>query len=1360
MYAGSPITPVHSPHHSVTSSAASRTPIHTLTIHEYRKQQHTPIPRADTPSGKTLRRKPAAATLSEREGAPPASHSLRSGSGSSLRPLHFSQSVYQLKSDQSPFPPQTNPGLSFRSQSAEPYGKGDSISSISTANSSGKVRHFNSRKRLPRPPATTGSLHIPPPPFVNVKAPQLWRPQLPAALRFSNDDLHSSDAQTTPTPSTFSLSRFPQPPNRGDPPFSPPLDGRDTARVNTLRFSTTAPATPPATPAIIHYRGTSFDLVNPHDSLLLHDIVTPSKDFESSDNLLLRSEQSFDDFSDVSFCQILYNSRLTTTKMAPKRPLYGDLGSAHAGIMRRADDSFNGLNPDLPVPPMPAAISPNSSSYTSPMYSPESINAPSPLAVRKQVDDSRFSLKQLTRSLTKKLGKSPARNNEEELQDMRNSSMSIALVSIDGQYLRPLTETYVTTPQATYFPVNPMSPNTPTSPVSIHDYSASSLEGGEVELPRRHTSDRYSEKPLASLIPGDPSTQLGRMQDSHLSAEDGDPFSKPYYDDLDSIYRSSSVYTGDGHQRSNYQQSLARLSQSNPFVRYSGVHAVDLASEYNLDSLYNYGGTQRQSSQPSTQETHGLYHHSINHGDAKTDTISKLIDEYSPEDNSNQPFPIITQQPADTSKLITTQSRTYAGYARGSVGLNQFDFDLRNHRYEDNQDLVSPIQPVLHRRPTIIRDAGMPPYQAPPLAPAFEYDEAPFMPPRLYQSAIFSNGSYNSYGDTRNLLQMCQSEAEVPFGLAKALEPSSSYSQPEVKILESSSSYSQQAPISPQTPREALSQAEKIFQDVVTEHQLNEDAIPAMWARRSSGSLLLSKKITNQSNKHLRDVDSFTEVHDRPISGEKADWETIGDKSRGARDSLDSIADYSSSEGTRNSLGLTSNGSLPSWVKQNTSAGPSLYSHPSLVRAHLHPFSSSPPVLDSRSNLRTAPEMSPSSLKSSPLFPRTAPALQLSPLPEGTLYQPTVEEPFAFKPWANPYAFSDKETLELLASGPNDNIMVDDGPSALDRPAHIDGQYRGREVVSSSSDNVIQSPGELERENSFEKYCVVGPKGNLTGTPRGTGMNGTGSSVADTSSPGLKFGSSAGRQSFCSDYKGFYVSPFPAVGSVTRISESRPMPATDQERTPSQITLFPNGEASESAEEISPSSGTNQRRSLHCSTTFQPSRRTSRSAVPGQTKLRQMLLAGDARTTMSSQDTHFSRFIDGGERPSTSHTNTPLRPTHNISVDTFPLTPRTVIAHQHSPHLLCPEREANAEDEARRRKLSWFILAAFCILPPCIILFRIWGDSIIISVTEGRLGHVTPKSKKMALVAGIVINIGLVTAILVPVLVAHALKAV
>ena len=87
-----PATPVHSPHHSVHSSASSRLSLRNLTLHEYRKQQNSPASQA-TPPGKTLRRKAAASGLKEIERVPSLSRTPLSAARAPPRPLHLSQSV-------------------------------------------------------------------------------------------------------------------------------------------------------------------------------------------------------------------------------------------------------------------------------------------------------------------------------------------------------------------------------------------------------------------------------------------------------------------------------------------------------------------------------------------------------------------------------------------------------------------------------------------------------------------------------------------------------------------------------------------------------------------------------------------------------------------------------------------------------------------------------------------------------------------------------------------------------------------------------------------------------------------------------------------------------------------------------------------------------------------------------------------------------------------------------------------------------------------------------------------------------------------------------------------------------------------
>ncbi|KAJ6193122.1 hypothetical protein J3E72DRAFT_407909, partial [Bipolaris maydis] len=1180
LHTGNPMTPVHSPHHSLTSTVSSRTPIHTLTIHEYRKQQHTPtLARKETPPpGKTLRRKPAAPALSDIERAASVSPSTWPDSGLPQRSLHFSQSAHQLKPSLHAFHQQTRPELPFRAQSTEPRQQTGSISSLSTTSSSSKVRYFNSRKRLPRPPAITGLAPFPPSP-VDVEPSQTLQPP-PATPSLSIDRTRWSDARTTKTHSSFSLSRFPQPPHRADSSPSPSLDEREPVHVNPQNFAASKPATPPTTPATIHYRGASFDLVNPRDSLLLHNIVTPSRDFDSSDYFPVPT-------SDDAF-----------SEMVPKRAVYGDFHAAHAGILRRPTDSPNQSNTDLPAPPTPAALSPNSSSYTSPMYSPDSADIPSPLFMKTPARDSRFSLKGLTRSLTQRLSKAPLRSQDEELQEVHNRKVSTETMSMNLEFPRSF-RPHISTPETSYDPVDPTSPMTPLGPMSPEGFPAFSPGQGEAELSRRYSIERYETQPLSSMLPDDNARQLEPRPTSKALPLEESGLTKPYYDDMDSIYPSSSIYTRDDRRVSNYQQGLVNNRNNN------------------ANSL------ERGTQQPALQEVNN-------------------------------------------------------GFQEQSV---------------------------------FAHSSGLPPNEVPPLAPAFEYYESPCFPSTSGISGINSNESADSYGDTRDLLNVSGDEDLTQPNLMQTLEHSSTFSQPKINPLGPSSSYSQVEAGSPNTPKEALDQAEQIFQDTVNQQRI-DNKIPAIWSRRNSGSQLLNKTVINRS----LDDDDPAAVE------EQDDWETVGGNSRDSKDhgSLDSIADYSSDGGTRNSLGLNSDGSLPSWVKQPQSpARSNYYNHPSpILNQHSHPFRSSPPELNIRSDMRAAPNTSSSPLPARP---------------------------------ANLYAFGDKETQELLASGPNENIIIDEQPPAHAPQSNVPENQDPAYMSSAPGGPIGQG-----RQTMLKKLSIIGSKGKLTETPRETSPRKTIRSVTSTSSPSVRQSSTVGRQSSRSDYTGFYASPFPATGSVTRISQRQSTHGPNHSRASSEMTLFPSSKALRQAQEAySPLDGC---RDLRNSTTFvRNQRRTSRSAVPGQTKLREMFLSPEARSTSSTKRTHITHIV-GGDRPSTSDTNTPLHRSFP-SLEIYPANSRSTTGYIHSPHLLCVERKINPEDEERRRKLSWMIFAAFCVLPPAIILFRFMGDSVIASMTDGHLGHCTPYSKRMALIAGIAVNISLVIAAIVPVLVVHALSA-
>lgn len=1040
--------------------------------------------------------------------------------------------------------------------------------------------------------------------------------------------------------------------------------------------------------------------------------------------------------------------------MAPKRALYGDFTAAHAGIMRRADDSLSGSNLDLPLPPTPAAISPDSSAYTSPIYSPDSNFAPPPLAVAKAPNESRFSLRQLTRTLTKRLGKSPEKQQMgRELQELHKSTTSLASLSIHGEFPRPLQETYLATPQSAYFPIGPTSPITPTSPDEPFEH-----EDIEVELPRRHHFQRYDSEPMASLIPDDDySTQAGRVDDPRTSMSDGYLVSKPYYDDIESIYASSSIYTSDDRRRSNYQQSMGSVRQSNPFFRYSGVDASSFANEDNQESLYAYNTRSNRKSKPLSQD---MYRRMALQ--EKTDTISKIIDQYDPNMTANNTFSVGSEATAAEQSLSTSEpypleeltTSDHEQRSRATSGLSQFTFGVTE---DQSVEQGRGVGGHFTKQPALARDVGLPPRAPAPLAPPFHFGGESYCMPHPESSAMFSNQSYNSYGDTRNLLGISQTDG-LGLSVSNPLLPtSSSYSQPAVKSLQPSSSYSQPAsPADPPTPQEALDQADQIFQNASNEQKHVEKGIPAMWVRRSSGSLLLAKQNSAQTLENRMSTFSAAVCLKAPRASNDGDWESVAGNSQGFRDSCGSaaeygsIADYSSSEGTRNSLGLNSDGSLPSWNDPNRSQGVSIYSHPSPIRAHHNPFSSSPPQLRPQVWI----ESSSPPLGSSPPAATTVPFFRFSTHLEDVASLEATEQPYAHAPWTNGYAFSDKETLELLASGPNDKIMVE-SERGVYGTEYDQTREEGRGVIAMTSSpvSIFDGPNALERENTFEKLCVIGPKGNLTGTPRGTGMHETGSSVADTSSPGQMTPGTA-RQ-----YPGFYASAFVATGSITTIQQPPRPIEPEYEPTPSQMTLYPRSTELEPVAETSPDLGARRQESVRSLTTLQKSqRRVSRPNVPGQTKLRQMVLAPDAaRKTLSSADTKFSQYM-GSERPSTSDTTTPLSPGPQVSVGTLPIV-RTLIAHQHSPHLLSVEKDLGREDEERRRKLSWVILAVFCILPPCMFLYRIYGDRIITSLTKGDVGTCTSKSKRVAFIGGIAVNTGLITAIVVPIIVLHALGA-
>lgn len=328
----SPITPQHSPQPSThsfhsTSSTRSYTPIHSLSLHDYRKLQASPST-PEPKDGKRLKRKTAATRLNprERESLLPPQPPLRPSSPPSPPSTSHSESARRH--------PQQSVS-SFRSLPTLQQRPTLGLRDIAKLNASSadlpRDVGLGTRKRLPRP-----------------KNIEIHRPLVASPIRSDPSSLDLLSITGPATTSTFTLSKFPFPP----PPPSHPT-GQENAPLNVwppqsnLELTSSLLDTPPATPAVLHFRGTSFDVVNPHNSLYLSHLETPAD-----------LEEHNDYFHRTSLDSLLPSAMDTSDKAdgaeRPQRPLFDDLRSAHASIAKaksRPMDHAEAFLSSVAVPP-------------------------------------------------------------------------------------------------------------------------------------------------------------------------------------------------------------------------------------------------------------------------------------------------------------------------------------------------------------------------------------------------------------------------------------------------------------------------------------------------------------------------------------------------------------------------------------------------------------------------------------------------------------------------------------------------------------------------------------------------------------------------------------------------------------------------------------------------------------------------------------------------------------------------------------------------------------------------------------------------------------------------------------------------
>lgn len=397
-------------------------------MHEYRRLQSnaTPFAAPEERSLNRVKRKPAASGLNAIERVESAAPLLPSddfpSSSSSPDPSHDSERYFdgpifvpsQIPSQHSleqlrriqPTPPSftDHPASDIHSRRIEDLHSAVSLPHIPPRGND-RLRSFKSIRRLPRPGTpqhaeilrtSRQDLTSPPSPHLT---PESSYPSLSTNfLDIPVDPKHQST-------STVSLSRFPQPPEVVPPVPAISAEAR-TEKEGAQKPLPPLPITPnfdstpftavtPPNPAQVHYRGASFDLVNPHHSLYLSGIETPLErdgDGDAHDYFTPTRSQLLPSalITDESGAMSVNNDSPSNSS---RRVLFPDAQSAYASITGRSPSRHDGIEvtttteiTSSSVPSFPIQRStpiPGGMSSTENIFGPISATPPPPLRIRK-----------------------------------------------------------------------------------------------------------------------------------------------------------------------------------------------------------------------------------------------------------------------------------------------------------------------------------------------------------------------------------------------------------------------------------------------------------------------------------------------------------------------------------------------------------------------------------------------------------------------------------------------------------------------------------------------------------------------------------------------------------------------------------------------------------------------------------------------------------------------------------------------------------------------------------------------------------------------------------------------------------------
>ena len=593
--------------------------------------------------------------------------------------------------------------------------------------------NFKPIKRLPRPPAPDWLYPTPP----NVRLSSS-----------SNSPLPSSETLTSSSTLSLSKYHFPDPPHTHSAPSSVPTSAIEphSAKLTTA----------PTTPTVIHYRGASFDLLNPHDSLRLSHIQTPpERDHDQSGYFTVAPS-----LKDLISEEMAHSERGT----ALPRTLFDDYSTAfesitkgNSGLKMSANSS---ANPDTILPAASLQVHTTPSQHSADDGAGSTSTSPGAHHASKDVNTPtrKSPLRRITRripSIRNFKRKDPVVN-ETQVMSVPSPRVATDPPRIGPQAFGRLTRELERAHTLTLLECN-VQPEAPeTWFEEIKDLKLPMLEDNQDDPSNDVPQPSHATFHLSHGLSGpssdasDPSN--GATKPSHVLGSDS-----YYADSTTGSNRPPSTVVGH-HQTIAFGHKTGQLDYMAETVDLSS-HPYEFAESSHID--------------PRTLRLNRVSNVASNQTDTRLSGIIRGIrseQEASPSDlaalqakGDLSQQPLVTEGTVEDDSLANLPTQSHEDEERrdeDTSGFSQFDFGLNQNSQPSETSLdAGPSWSSPESIPAPLKVASGPPPTTPlPPAPDSRSVEPLYLRNFFiqYQSDLGSN--VTSYGDTRDLLHPEESE--------------------------------------------------------------------------------------------------------------------------------------------------------------------------------------------------------------------------------------------------------------------------------------------------------------------------------------------------------------------------------------------------------------------------------------------------------------------------------------------------------------------------------------------------------------------------------------------------------------------------